>query len=377
MLALARPVGVATVPGEREPSDPTKEALVRAIHASARKGAFALAGGGSRLLADLLTAPGASATVLEALVPYAEPALGDFLGGAPEQACSASTAGAMALRCLLRARALGGDFGFAITASLATNRAKRGAHRAHVAFHDARLARAWRCPLDAGDRPGEEDAVADLALRALAFSLGVGQRPAVASEEAEAGAMAPVVLGERSHASPRAFKAVLPGAFDPLHDGHRAMREDAARRLGCAVGFELCVANVDKPPLDYLTLARRLRQFDRNDVAVTCAPTFLAKARALGAVTFVVGADTIRRIADARYYGGAAARDAALGELAALGCAFLVYGRADAAGAFATLADCALPEPLAAMCEGVPEAEFRRDVSSTALRLGSAGGSTA
>ena len=165
------------------------------------------------------------------------------------------------------------------------------------------------------------------------------------------------------------INAVLPGAFNPLHHGHRAMRADAAQRLATDVGYELSIANVDKPPLDYIELSRRLAQFAEQDLVVTNAPTFLAKARALGGGTFVIGVDTLSRIAEPRYYGGEAARQQALAEMQALGCRFLVYGRC-LQGVFKTAAQLALPDELAAMCGNVPESEFRVDASSTAIRRG-------
>ena len=47
------------------------------LHRSPWQGVFHITGGGSGLLAELLTTPGASGTVLEAVVPYAEAALAD------------------------------------------------------------------------------------------------------------------------------------------------------------------------------------------------------------------------------------------------------------------------------------------------------------
>lgn len=356
-------------------------ALIAAIHCTPRRGVLAVAGGGSGLLSDLLQVAGASATVLEASVPYAARALRDFLGAEPEQACCAETARALAMCAFARARQLGGDFGFAITAALATNRPRRGAHRAHLAFQDASTTRVWTLSLGSDGRDGsralsrleEERMVADAGIQALAFSLGVGAAPNMSYATAEGGAaFAELMLRQRTHVFDGEIAAVLPGAFNPLHDGHRAMREDAARRLGCPVAFELCIANIDKPPLDYLDLNRRLEQFAPGEIVVTNAPTFVAKARILGGVAFVVGADTLARIATPRYYAGGggfavAARDAALAEMAALGCSFLVYGRVDGS-VFRTLANLSPPPALAAMCIGVPESEFRNDLSSTALR---------
>ena len=331
---------------------------------------FAVSGGGALLLADLLTTPGASATVLEAHVPYAKRALQDYLGAAPEQSCSAATARALAMRSFVRARELGGDFGFAVTAALATVYQRRGEDRAHCAFQDATSTRCWHLPLTRQEsRRRQEQRIADTGLALLAFALRLGEEPQLDDASATAGAFEGLLTGERSHVSARRFSAVLPGAFNPLHHGHRAMRADAAQRLATDVGYELSIANVDKLPLDYIELSHRLAQFAEQDVVVTNAPTFLAKARAFGGGTFVVGVDTLARIVEPRYYGGTAERQRALAEMQALGCRFLVYGRC-LQGAFKTAADLTLPDELAAMCDNVPESEFRVDVSSTVIRHG-------
>ena len=350
------------------------DATVVAIHEATPQGVFVVTGGGSGLLSRLLSVPGASATVLEASVPYASQALSDYLGGEPEQWCSALTARRLAMQAFSRARGLDGDFGFAITASLATNRPKRGDHRAYFAYQDAAATRVWTLVLEKGarSRADEEDLVAADALAALAFALDIAPAPELPCEGAFGdAALAELLRGERRVVAAQRFDAVLPGAFNPLHDGHRGMGAHAAAHLGCPVAYELSIANVDKPALDYLEINARLAQFQPDEVVVSNAPTFVEKARALGgAVTFVVGADTIIRIAEPRYYGGHAERDAALAELEDVGCGFLVYGRVDDDGAFKTLADLSLPPALAALCEGVGAAEFRSDVSSTALRMG-------
>ena len=347
------------------------DALIAAIHQAPRSGVFAVTGGGSGLLSSLLGVGGASATVLEAIVPYAVRSLHEWLGMAPAQACSDETARSIAMRAFLRAVELGGDFGFAVTASLATTRPKRGALRAHLAFQDAMSTRTWRLDFEgsAGDRPEQERELAAVAVEALGQALDVGDAPRVPGTHAQGDeALAELMLGKRGRVGDVVFDAVLPGAFNPVHDGHRRMRADAERRLGRRVGYELSIANVDKPPLDYRELNSRLEQFEAGEVLLTNAPTFVDKARTLGGVVFVVGTDTMKRVAEPRYYGGVEVRDAAVEELATLGCRFLVYGRLDA-GVFATLSDLALPAALADISSGVPESEFRNDLSSTALRL--------
>ena len=343
------------------------DALITAIHRAPRSGVFTVTGGGSGLLSSLLGVGGASATVLEANVPYAPRSLRDWLGSEPAQACSDETARSMAVRAFMRAVELGGDFGFAVTASLATTRPKRGALRAHLAFQDALSTRSWRLDFEGGDRREQERTLTAVAVEALGHALGVGDAPRVPGSHAQgADALAELMLGRRTRVGD-VFEAVLPGAFNPIHDGHRRMRADAERRLGRRVAYELSIANVDKPSLDYQDLNTRLKQFDAGEVVLTNAPTFIDKARALGGVVFVVGTDTMQRVAEPRYYGGVAVRDAVIEELAGLGCRFLVYGRLDA-GVFRELSDLTLPPPLAAISSGVPESEFRNDLSSTALR---------
>ena len=167
-------------------------------------------------------------------------------------------------------------------------------------------------------------------------------------------------------------RCLLPGSFNPVHEGHRRMLALAAARLGGAGGAcELAILNPDKPPLSPGDAAARLAGFtDAEAVWLTRAPTFPEKARIFPGTTFAVGVDTLVRIAAPRYYGGPAGLAAALSLLGR--CRFLVFGRRTAAG-FETLDSVVIPAPLQALCEGVPEADFRADVSSTELRRARAG----
>ncbi|MGH7335244.1 MAG: hypothetical protein ACREKS_21370, partial [Candidatus Rokuibacteriota bacterium] len=70
--------------------------LIEHVHASGRRVVLAITGGGSGAIGELLRIPGGSRTLLEAIVPYDSAALAQYLGGAPDQACSEETAVAMA-----------------------------------------------------------------------------------------------------------------------------------------------------------------------------------------------------------------------------------------------------------------------------------------
>ncbi len=165
-------------------------------------------------------------------------------------------------------------------------------------------------------------------------------------------------------------RCLLPGSFNPVHEGHRRMLATGAARLGAGIStgavFELAIANPDKPPLSPEDAAARLAGFVGDEaVWLTRAPTFPEKARIFPGATFAVGVDTIARIAEPRYYGGPGGLARAIALLGR--CRFLVFGRRAGTG-FATLASTALPEALRALCDGVSEAEFRADISSTELR---------
>jgi hypothetical protein len=149
------------------------------------------------------------------------------------------------------------------------------------------------------------------------------------------------------------------------------MMAQASKRLG-PVACEISITNVDKPPLDFVEINRRLgglRSFDPEPpVVLTAAPTFREKAAILPHSTFIVGIDTLVRIADPNYYhDNLSQRDQAIREIADAKCRFLVFGR-ELGGGFCSLSDVEIPAELRILCEEVPVGEFREDVSSTDLR---------
>jgi hypothetical protein len=243
---------------------------------------------------------------------------------------------------------------------------------------------AYSVELVKGERSrAEEEAVAtQIVLKAAAEACGVANNlpanltsnePVVRREKIAPSAWTELLLGQRLLVGAKTYEpgqAVFSGSFNPLHAGHRRMVELAAKRLGVPVALELSTTNVDKPPLDFLEIDDRLRQLNGVTVLLTRAPTFVEKAAIFPGSTFVVGADTLARIAEAAYYNGSAAsRDAAIAAIADHGCRFLVFGRS-AGGRFIALANLELPASLRTLCEAVPESEFRDDSASTKMRVG-------
>lgn len=168
--------------------DTETRALVEAIHATPTQAVLVVTGAGSRALAWLLGVGGASRTVIEASVPYAATAMRAYIGYEPSKYTSTATAAALARAAHARAIALleaaPGDrassvLGVACTATIATDRTKRGEHRAFVAIEDGSGAsRVTGVTLEKGarDRDSEEALVSRLVLNALAEASGVAHR---------------------------------------------------------------------------------------------------------------------------------------------------------------------------------------------------------
>jgi nicotinamide mononucleotide (NMN) deamidase PncC len=367
--------------------------LIRQIHDSATRLVVAVSGGGASAVASLLEVPGASRSILEASVPYSEAAMIAWLGGRPDRFCAPETARAMAMVAFLRAHRFVGPegpiAGVAATASLASDRPKRGPHRVHLAVQTAEATVHQSLELRKGHRTraAEERLVSCLLLDAVAEACGLDQDQRLAPEFAQGeqlqrsrteapeswrdlllGRVAQVRLGASAAAVPQA-RAIFPGAFNPLHVGHRRMAQIAEELLGVPVEYEVSILNVSKPPLDYFEMARRGAQFPpERAVWLTRGPTFLEKSTLFPRTTFVVGADTLRRIADPAYYGNdRGACRTAIETIVARGCRFLVFGRLTK-DRFIRLADLDLPGSLRAICREVPPELFREDICSTALR---------
>ena len=194
----------------------------------------------------------------------------------------------------------------------------------------------------------------------------------VATAEVCAGSLEYSVVGESQ------INYLLSGSFNPVHKGHFKMAEFTQQNLKGQVHFELSIENVDKPQMDQAEcIERALPICLAHNVVLTRTPTFRKKARLFQKTCFLVGVDTIGRIAEIRYYIDENDRETAFQEMLDLEVCFLVFGRtmdasystsSDDQVQFTRLEDLELPSSLMQLCKSVDEEQFRQDVSSRDLR---------
>lgn len=443
--------------------------IVQQIHASPTRLVFACSGGGSLAASDLLTVAGATRTVLEVSLPYAQAATARYIGSVPDHYCRNDVARSLAMVAFHRGQKIlraghrigehpdidelfreSGDprdlvgylplIGIGCSASLATDTPKRGTHRVHLAVQTLRRTILCSLQMVTGRRTRleEERLVGDMILNLIA-RMGECQREDAAIFPINTTEGAPLLTQVRSEsrdwiqeplplpihddepltvthvvASPSlidlffgqtaavrwhrgtlrdflstdnvvdcrfappandgtARNSLFPGAFRPLHDGHLKMLRIAEQRLGTRVALELAIRNIDKPPIDYHDLHERLtligEKLPDHSVWLTQLTTFREKARAFGGTTFVVGADTLHRLALLKHADNTPQKlHEMLRAMASHDTRFLVFARRFRDGRLNSLETLDIPDMLRNLADEVPTKEFCHDISSSGIR---------
>jgi cytidyltransferase-like protein len=335
--------------------------LVSAIHGntatSGKKFVITISGGGVSSFSQLIGQAGASNTILELNCPYSMEASEQFLGGNEiKQHVSAEVADAFALTSLNRARELyvlsksrveeleGIDkcYGVGVTCALASKTWKKGNHRCYITILSSNSKHTVYVNLFKGTedapfrtRNQEDELIGSIIIKTIAWALNIIElsdivakpiydskdtvniksenfyyadvisdfiRPTENQEKINNILWFPsgkMLINVPIH---KLNKLVLvPGSFNPLHDGHKFLLEEGKKLANCI--YELCVFNVDKPPLDKREIMKRLAQFD-CPVILTNTPTFVEKAKMFPGVSYSIGIDTALRLIDTHYSNG-------------------------------------------------------------------------
>ena len=311
----------------------------------------------------------------------------------PERFTSVKVARALAAQARSRAQMLVTDkrpvFGMGLTATIATDRKKRGDHRVALAVQDSLGSLSYELTLTKGERSRieEETLVSTLTVSAVAEACGVFALPELALLPGEqigkvfepVAALAQLSNGERDWLTvlpsgellegPLNDVTFLSGSFNPLHAGHRKLAEVAGQMTAETVYFELPFINADKAPIDLIEARQRAVQFlGYAPLVLSRASLFSDKAALFPRATFVLGADTAARLVNVRFYGGEThALDASLERVRAEGGSFLVAGRSSKDD-FKTLDDIPVPAAHLDLFREIPKAAFNMDISSSEIR---------
>jgi nicotinic acid mononucleotide adenylyltransferase len=120
---------------------------------------------------------------------------------------------------------------------------------------------------------------------------------------------------------------LLPGNFNPLHDGHVGMTDIIESVTGKRVVFEIDIHQPHKPaipPADVLQRAARINGRGVDLLVTENLPLYIDKARRYPGVGFAIGADAALRMLDPKWGPNV---DEMIGEFFRLGTRFYVFDR--------------------------------------------------
>ena len=358
--------------------------IIQKIHSSPFRFVLVSSGGGTNAISEILKVAGASESVLEAYVPYAKESLDYYLLKQPDHYCSLDATLSMAAKAYSAAKKIAPGtnpknlLGVAVTASLATNYSKKGEHKFFIAIQTYKYSSSFSYSFVKGEltREEEEQVVTDHIIKAIAQSCEVQNHKIsensslkIKTVEAEKNWVklvdSKIDFVSSSHRIP---ELIFPGSFNPFHSGHNSMSELAEKKTGLGLAYEICIQNADKPPLSYHEIEKTLNQFNHgHEWVLTKAGKFTDKAALFPNSVFIIGADTLTRILDEKFYLN---RQDMLNQLDLFNSHninFLVFGR-KIKNNFIDLDSVTIPEHIDKRFSGFGEEIFRDDISSTLIR---------
>lgn len=291
-------------------SDKLKEAGVN-IHVVAT-------GGGAGLQQFLWEIPGSSAYLSGGSFPYDQAEQEEFLGFMPKQFCSEEAAIDLASAAYMKAYKFGGKkpVGLAITASVASEKEHRGEHRVFACVMTDTEVRTCRYSLEKGAgssrRLLDGATCDDVGLFVLLDTLGLTEGKFVGPTYNNATAKARERFFERPFFTANGKRydklpegsvyAMMPGSFNPPHEGHFGLARSFRHTHSKNVLFEIGTNPPHKDPPTVQELLQRAKMLKGYDVLFTKdIPKFIEKARAYPGMPLIMGADTLLRILDPKW----------------------------------------------------------------------------
>ena len=353
-----------------------------------------ISGAGIQAAKWLLDVPGASKTVLEIRVPYSDKSMNSLLGYTPEHFVSEATVLDMAKKAYEKSITLRTRnekvFGIACTAAITTDRTRRGNNHAYICLWSPNSRNIEHLTLEKGkrDRIDEDHIISQSIINTISMEIlnksifdleldsgdsyeKTNLKYSTEIQSLLAGQIPSFTKGPGNHSEPngRFSGVILPGSFNPLHDGHRLLLRKAQELTGKIGAYEISVENVDKPNIQEELVIERLNQFgESNIILVTDSKLFLQKSKLFPGSTFVIGYDTAVRLLDPKYYDNdVRLMYQSIGQIMENKCDFLVAGRFYK-DKFMGLSSINVPTTFSEIFSEIPESDFRIDVSSTEIR---------
>ncbi len=278
-------------------------------------------GGGAGLQQLLWEVPGSSAYLSGASFPYAQEEQEELLGFMPEHFCSEEAAIDLASAAYMKAYKFGGKkpVGLGITASVASEKIHRGEHRVFACIITEDQVRTCQYTLEKGAghevRLLDGETCDDIGFLLLAETLCLNEVEYThpdhpyQTKRAEDKARARfferpffAANGRRLATMPPKHMALMPGAYNPPHEGHFGTAQNVMDEYGRTVVYEVTAEPPHKEALSVQLLLQRAKLLHGHDRLFTRKePFYLDKARAFPGIPMVLGADAMVRMLDPKW----------------------------------------------------------------------------
>lgn len=350
------------------------------IHQSPFRMVLAITGGGTEAIGELLRHGGGSDTLLEAIVPYSKESLHELIGKKPDSYVSAETAKDMAMSAYCRALLLDSRtekaeplnlIGIGVTCKLAKQGDEREGRQHEVYFASQSYHKTTVSGVSfekKGSREEQESITANFILNRIAslckpekytkdanLEDNTKDRTFIIDKETEAdGETSELLLntlgsinsGKNSPQKVNLGKnsnkpcIIMPGSFNPCHKNHIEMAMIASEKYDMPVDFEISLANVDKPPIDYISLKERVDSVrvciqdmgkgSAGNIYLSNSPLFADKAILFPDSVFLIGTDTLNRLFNVNYYRECEDMQSLIDHFRNYNIRFMVFRRKDA-----------------------------------------------
>ena len=275
-------------------------------------------GAGAGLQQRLWEVPGSSAYLAGCSFPYAAEEQEELLGFMPEHFCSEEAAVDLASAAYMKAYKFGGKkpIGVGITASVASEKIHRGDHRVFICVMTDEKVNLFQHTFEkqvgSAARHLDGDDCDNWGFWMLLETAGISETNALGKFTKDVTALARerfflrpffAANGKRLDTIPtNKHMAIMPGAYNPPHEGHLGTAQSVMDEFGRTVVFEVTAEPPHKEALSVQALLQRAKLLQGHDRLFTRKePYYLDKAKAFPGIPLVLGADAMVRMLDPKW----------------------------------------------------------------------------